>query len=494
MKRTYKILLVALVVIFTGIYITKQNSKEGKHPKYIFYFIGDGFGVTQAELANHYLKITQGDTASLNMYKFPDLGLYETNCTNRYITGSAAAGTALSTGHKTSVNTIGMASDKKTPLKTIAEKLRDNGFKIGIVTSVSVDHATPAAFYAHQPSRQMYYNISLDMSKSEFNYFGGGGFLHPNGDGKINEDDVRANLGLSAGNEVKDKPSSISVAKKRGYKVVKTKSEFNNLKKGDDKVLVFAPRCAGGKSLLYTIDQEEGDLSLPELTQKGIELLDNSTGFFMMVEGGKIDWACHANDALTTIHEVLQFDASIKKAIEFYKKHPDETLIIVCGDHETGGLTLGYAGTHYESYHHILKNQKMSYEMYAKKVALFRKNNTSFSKAMENVEKNFGLGKKGLELTKLEMQNLKEAYRMSMIPRNKRIEDEAFFLKYGYEDPFTTMVVKTLDHKAGISWTTYSHTASPLPARATGVGSRYFRGFFDNTDVPKKIEKAAGLK
>jgi len=491
MKRIYKILFPVIVLLVVTIYISKIYTNENGKPKYIFYFIGDGFGTAQSELTQAYVKAISDNKESLNMFKFPEHAVYTTFCDNRFITGSAAAGTALATGYKTSVNTIGMEADKKTPVKSLAEKARDKGYKIGILSSVSIDHATPAVFYAHQPSRNMYYNISLELSKSNFDYFAGGALRKPNGNGKINEEDVAANFGLAKGTIIKDKPNSIDIAKQRGYNLIKDKESFYKLEKGDNKVIVFAPRVNGGNSLYYALDQTEEDLRLDELTAKGIELLDNKDGFFMMVEGGKIDWACHANDAASTVHDVIQFDKAVGEALKFYKKHPKETLIIVCGDHETGGLSLGFAGSHYDSNYALLQHQKISYEEYTKIVDDFRHSgNISFDSALVSLKSYFGLGDKslGLELTGYEKEQLAKAYKMSMITPKKRPHDDRYFNTYGYYDPFTTVATKILANKAGIGWTTFSHTASPIAVRALGTGSEIFKGYLDNTDIPKKIE------
>ena len=97
------------------------------------------------------------------------------------------------------------------------------------------------------------------------------------------------------------------------------------------------------------------------MSRRAIELLDNPNGFFIMAEGGKIDWACHANDAAASIHDTLAFDEAIAKAVKFYEKRPQETLIIVTGDHETGGMAIGFAGTQYSSFVDKIQRQKMSY-------------------------------------------------------------------------------------------------------------------------------------
>jgi Alkaline phosphatase len=477
---------------------SERDNYQGASPKYIFYFIGDGMGLSQTNTAEAYLGAINNTNGiqKLKLNTLPKQGFYTTYAVDRFITGSAAAGTALSTGEKTSINTIGMDAKRQKPLQTIAEMARDNGYKVGIVSSVSIDHATPASFYAHQPSRSMYYNISLDLSKSGFNYFAGGGINHPEGDGKVDEKNIMSNFGMGGSVELEKKETnSIKIAEARGYRFTNTVKEFKALKKGDDKIISIAPKLVGGKSLPYFIDQNgKSDISLAEFTAKGIELLNNKNGFFMMVEGGKIDWACHANDAATVIQEVIQFDKAVAVALDFYKKHPNETLILVAGDHETGGMALGFSGSHYHSDFAILQHQNLSYESFSNLISDYKKNNKGNYKVEDGLalaKKHFGLGdtQKGLDLSEFEMQQLKTAFEKSMNYNKEMKKDDQFYLLYGSYDPFTTTTCHILSQKAGIGWTSFSHTAAPIPIRSIGVGADLFTGFFDNTDVPKNLMK-----
>ncbi len=494
MKKSISFVLLCFLVAF-NINSQTTNAQHAK-AKYIFYFIGDGMGLSQVNSTEAYLTAMQDSDklVKLAMNRFPVQGFYTTYAANRFITGSAAAATAMATGHKTSINTISMDKTKQHPLETVAEFAKEEGYKVGIVSSVSIDHATPACFYAHQPDRNMYYNISLDLSKSGFDYFAGGGFKHPEGDGKIDKSNTNSNVGLG-GDPVNDhQKNSLDVAKKLGYTFVNTVKDFNKLKAGDDKVIATAPRLEGGKALPYSIDQNGKDISLDQFTHKGIELLDNPKGFFMMVEGGKIDWACHANDAATAIKEVLQFDRSIQEAVKFYKKHPDETLIVVAADHETGGMAMGFSGSHYQSAFKLLNNQNISYEGFTDLIADYRKEHTSnynVNDGLDLVKKYFGLGDadKGLPLSDYEVEQLKTAFTKSMNKEKLSGEEkEQFYLLYGSYDPLTVTACHILAQKAGIGWTTYSHTASPVPVRAIGVGSELFGGYYDNTDLSKRVK------
>ena len=143
--------------------------------------------------------------------------------------------------------------------------------------------------------------------------------------------------------------------------IIKTQAEAEALNAENGKTIIIDEHLADSDSMSYDWTQEEGQWALADYVDKGIEMLENENGFFMMVEGGKIDWACHANDAGSILSDTIELDEAVEQAVEFYNEHPDETLILVTGDHETGGLTIGYAGTDYDTFLTNFNNQKISY-------------------------------------------------------------------------------------------------------------------------------------
>ncbi len=471
MKRL--MVLYILLVIFT-VGLTGQ-------PRYIFYFIGDGMGPNQVYLAELYQKYLTGQDKSLHIDKIPVTGMYTTHAINRLITCSAAAGTAMATGTKTSPGTLGLTASHDKKLKTIAEELHEKGFKIGIVTSVSPDHATPAAFYAHQPQRDAYYQISIDLANSDFEYFAGG--------------DYRS---IFAGQGSKN---SKLYAVEKGYKLVNSIDDFNKLTSSSGKIIVLSPVISKGFSLPYTIDSQTNIINLTDFTLKGIELLNNANkGFFMMIEGGKIDWACHRNDPGATLHEMLAFDDAIGEALNFYNENQQNTLIIVAADHETGGLAMGYTITGYELYIERLKNQKISAEKFEEIIKTIKEKDFSLEKkwkeTLKSITLNFGLNSSqpGMELTNEELSLLRKAFDLSMSNVKIKNDDDQNLVLYGEYDPLVVEVTRLLSHKCGIDWTTFEHTGMPLPIRAIGAGSEKFTGYFDNTDIPKKILETVGLR
>lgn len=455
-----------------------DNFYGGKKAKYVFFFIGDGMGMPQISAAQIF-KGTQSSSDPMYMDKlnftvFPHQGMQTTHSANSFITDSAPAGTALASGHKTDNNVLGVDPKNTVKFKSMAEMAKEKGMKVGIVSSVSLDHATPGAFYAHQPSRNNYYEIALEMVNSGFDYFAGGGLLAPNG-------------------KKKDQPHALDIAKQTGYKVVNNQDEIMKLGKKDGKVIAIQPGLAASEAMQYEIDRTS-QVSLADFTKKGIELLDNPNGFFMMVEGGKVDWAAHANDAATTVRDVLAFDEAIAEALKFYAKHPNETLIVVTGDHETGGMSIGFAGTKYETFFNEIGKQKLSYEEFDKQIKVYR-GSVSPEYASLNDWLPFLAGSFGLaELTDYESTLLKNALAASMIdPKKRNQKDVQSYLLYGEYEPLSVTATHILNQRAGIGWTTYAHTGVAIPVFAQGIGSEIFQGYYDNTDIAKKVMNIMGV-
>jgi alkaline phosphatase len=491
-KTTRKVFsfVLSFFMIFTNIAIicpttaSAKNFKCLRAAKYVFYFIGDGMASPQIHAAEHYLAALENDDAIpgapkaeyLTMSKFPVQGMATTYANNRFITGSAAAGTALACGMKTNINVIAMDPSTTVPYTSIAELAKQRGKKVGIVSSVSIDHATPAVFYAHQPTRKMYHEIGHDLVNSGFDYFGGGGFVKPDGP-----------LG-----------NVLDAAVAAGYEIVTTREDLQATQLGDKVIAMNHTLDGSSKALYYELDRPDDHISLAEFTRQGIELLydpSNRHGFFMMVEGGKIDWALHANDARAAIDDTIAFDEAIKEAIKFYKRHPRETLIVVTGDHECGGLSLGFAGTGYETAFEVMENQTKSYVEFGKVLADYIANGSPAedldNSALEpELATSFGLVYD--DLTAHEKGLLEDAYDASVNghPYYNYTDYPEEFLLYGGYDPLAVTCTHVLNRKAGIAFTSYYHTGVPVPVLALGKHSHLFHGFYDNTDVAKKIARA----
>jgi alkaline phosphatase len=479
--RSRSFITAVLFAIFS--FVAAPTIFAAQTAKYVFLFIGDGMAMPQilaAEAYTNALATKDVNVKHLGFSKFPVTGLTTTFDAGSLITDSASAGTALATGNKTLNGVVNMDPSKTVKYTPITELAKAKGMKIGIVTSVSLDHATPACFYAKAPSRSNYYDIAVQIASSGFDYFGGGGFLQPKGP-KGDQADV------------------VELIKKAGYKFVNSKADFLALKKGAGKVVAVNETLADSSALPYEIDRSPDDLSLADYTAKGIELLaDNPKGFFMMIEAGKIDWACHANDAGAAIYDTLALDAAVAKALEFQAKYPKDTLIIVTGDHETGGMAIGFAGTQYSTAFTKISKQKISFQKFTdsivkpyKEKAKAAPEDADFSDFFPIMEEKFGLGLN--QLSSAQQTELQFAYNRTMGNQYVRPTSDDYVLYGGYE-PLTVKITQTLNQLAGIGWTSYSHTGVPVPTFAKGVNQELFASYYDNTDIYRSLAKAMGIE
>ena len=444
MKQVIRRHVAVLLVIFLVSTVWAQQAK------YVFYFIGDGMGVNQVNGAEMYLAEQEGriGVKPLLFTTFPAGTMATTFSATNSVTDSSAAGTALATGEKTYNGAVSMDDDKNV-LSTVAERAKKAGRKVGIATSVSVDHATPAAFYAHQPNRSRYYEIALDLPKAGFDFYAGSGFLKP-----------------TTTADKKEAPNVFPIIEEAGYTIARGLDEYKEKAADAKKMILIQKEGAEPSCLPYAIDHEEGDLTLPEITESAVSFLSkgNKKGFFLMVEGGKIDWACHSN--------------------------PKETLIVVTADHETGGMGLGIGK--YELHLKSLLNQKQSQDLLSKAITDLRKDKAgkaSWNEIKDLLTEKMGFWKE-LPLTWEQEKMLRDEYEQSFV-KNKVVFEESL---YARTEPLAATARKVMSQIAMVGWTSSSHTAGYVPVFAIGAGADLFTGKMDNTEIPKRIAKAAGYK
>ena len=462
-------------------------------PKYVFMFIGDGMGNPQVTATQYYKgAVANPDSefpvpADLSFTQFPYLGMVTTYDASSFCPDSASTATSMASGEKTLSGVINYDVTLTTPFKLVTEYAKEAGYKIGVVSSVSVDHATPAAYYAKQPSRNDYYEIAVQgITGDTVDYLAGGGFKKPTGADKENP-----------------QPDIMELAVENGWSIPETNDEIRSLNAESGRVLAINPVLQDSKAIHYEIDRErlaaEGEdvLSLADFVKAGINVLDNENGFFLMCEGGKIDWAGHANDAATSIHETLAFSDAVQVAVDFAAEHPDETLIIVTADHETGGMTIGFATTAYDTHFTYLTNQKISFTDFDSVIADMRDNGASFEDALAEIETYYGLTTEpdqDLSLTETELNSLRAAFELSMTPVDARELGEEEALLYGGYEPLSMAVSHIINNKAGLSYTSYAHTGLQIPVYATGVGANAFSGLYDNTEIFTRTVEVMGLQ
>ena len=456
-------------------------SVSAQQAKYVFYFIGDGMGVNQVLGTEMYLSELKGEigVTPLLFTQFPYSTMATTFSATNGVTDSAAAGTALATGKKTKNGALGVTKDSER-VNSVASWAKENGYRVGVSTSVSIDHATPAAFYAHQDKRSAAYQIGLDLIETNFDFYAGSDFVDANNaqakDGKTYE-------------------SLYNLAQKAGFTIARGYKDYQKKAKKADKMILFQTEKASQKnngSIPYAIDRKKGDMSLAEITRAGINFLskDLSKGFFLMVEGGKIDWAGHANDAATNFREVIDMDEAIKVAYEFYSQHPDETLIVVTADHETGGISIGNGS--YNLNLQALKSQKMSEEEFTLLVNGLRakyKNQVPWEAIQQAFKENFGFWDT-VKLNEKQEARLKAVYDKSF--GNQPVDLEKTL--YSQAEPISSEAKRILNSIANVGWVSGGHSAGHVPVFAIGANAHLFQERIDNTEIPEKIAEAAGYK
>ena len=445
--------------------------------KYVFYFIGDGMGVNQINVTETYLAALKGKIGfePILMSSFPVVGLVNTYSATNGVTDSAAGGTALACGKKTKNGAIGVLEDLETPCTSIAAWAQKAGAAVGVATTVAITHATPASFYGHQRSRNMYYELGQDLCKSGYDFFAGADFHKPytkEGEPSLREQAKSAGYTILTG----------------GYK------EYQKKGRKADKLIMLQSDKVNEKldsdHLPYALDQTKDDLTLEQIVRAGINFLmsKQKNGFFFQIEGGMIDYACHRNDAANAINEVLDMDKAVKVAYEFYQQHPDETIIVISADHETGGIVMGKGP--YELHTDLLKYQRKSIdELKWMLNQQYKKNPKAFTKAsVEKVLKaEMGLWDH-IKLTDQQAERLTSRWNdiEKAIAENGKVGDRI--------NELCETAKRIISEAALISWASGGHSNGYVPVYAIGPGTEVFQGRIDNIEIAPNMAKIAGYE
>jgi alkaline phosphatase len=462
MKR---LLTLAMMILFcVGL------SSAQKRPKYIFMFIGDGVGINHiygTELYNAAVHPDRADGGLVSFSRFP-IRTYVTNhSSSSLVTDSSAAATALATGYKTANGYMGVDADKR-GVKNITELVSEMGMKVGVVTNVGMNHATPSAFYAHGESRSAYKSLYEQYLTSEVDFAAGATILHRKRDGLKYEDYL--NMAKSA--DIKVVHDIDAAAKVRGKRVL------------------LLPEKPKSKTLEYAIDCKEGDWSIVDFTDAAIKYLEREAkrdGFFLMVEAGHVDYSAHDNDAVATFEEVNDLSDSVAKALEFYNKYPEQTLIIVTADHETGGLALGYSN--YKMNMERLAWQKCSMLALTGKMRDMREQGKmSWEQMQELLKAELGLWD-NVKLRKKDEQQLRKTFEKSFVESSEEVVS-----LYTHNEKMASTAIEVLNKRAYIKWISLNHTGMQVPLYIKGVGIDHFYNCYDNTDVPKALARSLGTK
>ena len=439
---------------------------SAQSPKYVFYFIGDGMGMGPVMSALTYKRLVHPEQQPMVMTSLPVVSFCQTFSASTPVTDSAAAGTALSTGKKTKNSMLGMDADTLS-VTSVARYLKDAGWGVGVLTTVSPDDATPGAFYAHVPNRSKYYDIDIQAANSGYDFFAGSSWR-----GAVDKD---------------GKPTDVlDVFVKNGYKIVYGPAGMKNIEDTEKVILLGDPKAnLNNNNVSYTIDSIAGAITLPEMTETALRHLMRVSPdrFFMMVEGGNIDHALHANDGGGATKEVLNFDQAINVAYNFYVEHPDETLIVITADHDTGGMTVGNKALKYAANVDLIDLQKVSKDRFSDfcKELVADKKPFSWNDMQKYLEENLGLWKT-IPVTPEQAETLKDGFEKMMAQTGD--DEKTLYASY---NSFAVNVFTIFNDAAGFGFTTSSHTGNPVPVFAVGAGADNFKSLNNNVEIPETI-------
>lgn len=454
---------------------------QAGRPKYVFYFIGDGLGAAQRQLGEYFLQEQSGDrTAKLIMNTFEVAGMTTTHSADSLVTDSAAAGTALASGVKTNTGVIGKDTAGQN-VRTLTEAARDAGMRTGIITTTRLTHATPATFAAHNISRDNENDIALDLLASGVDFLAGGGARHfiPQGV-KVEEKDP---AGRTIKSKREDDRDLVREFKERGYATFVGMAGTRTFKATNFSTVDKSFAAFTYSHLPYEIDRCHRYPEMPSLadmTRAGIDALTrDGQGFFLVVEGGRIDHACHSNDPAAAAWDILAFDAALETVLAFYKAHPSDTLILVVGDHETGGLGLGS---------NVLGDRLNMAALMPSRISVgdtlsFGAHQYTGDRAAFVTVLNRDLGL--ADLTDAETARLTAAF--DAADAGERIG--------AYKvNPAAFTAARLLSERANIGWTATIHTGTMIPLSAKGREAARFGGYKDNTDIALTLADLLGLK
>ena len=471
-----KKILVAVTGLLALVAVNFAITRCGSQPeaKYIFYFIGDGMSFNHILGTEQYNAAVKGsaEVERLNFSTFATRNFVTNYSVSHPVTDSAAAGTALATGSKTANESIGVDAEGR-ELRNLTDVASEQGYMVGLVTNVGINHATPSAFYGHTSDRFGFPKLVDDYIASEVAFIAGSTIM-----------DMKSG---PMGSGVEPVTTEQLAERVRNAGILLT-LDVEQAAKAEGQRVALVANDKENKHVPYVIDREEGDKhTLLNHTKAAIEYLSREAkdGFFLMVEGGKLDYAAHEQDAVTTFYEVNEFASAVDLALAFAEKHPDETLIVVTADHETGGLSLGW--DHYEIRMNKLTAQKCSALGVTKRMQQMRAEGKRDWKEYKQLLSDWlGLWSH-VEITKEEEQLLKDDFYNIFLKYGPMVDG-----LYNKNEYIVYHAVQILNRHASLDWTSMYHTALYTPIFVNGVGESKFLECRDQTDIPKTIATIMG--
>ncbi|MGL6064249.1 MAG: alkaline phosphatase [Fusobacteriaceae bacterium] len=463
-KTNFKLLTIATFLTIVG--TTKAVPLEKVKPgfaKNVIFLIPDGSSSTVSTLA----RAVYNNGGNLNIDELAS-GMVKTYNSDTFIADSAPAGTALATGWKTQDKLIGVkpksatlkgarvpkSGDELAPVASVLEAAKLSGKAVGIVATSEVLHATPADFTTHSIHRNNYSVIGEQQVHQNLNVVFGGGKSY-----------LKKDIASEANSKKRtDGEDMLESLKANEYKIVENLNDMKALNKD------FVWGLFAEKDMPYDLDRDKKTVpSLAQMTEKAIELLaKDKDGFFLMVEGSKVDWAGHANNPVAITSEFIAFDKAVGVALEYAKKNSD-TLVVVVTDHGTGGMSIGNLAT-------SLNYPQLPVDVFTKdmKKAKFTEVLTAERILKEkNSAKILANNMLGLELTNDELEAINKADKTSTIE---------------------AVLGKAMSERAHLGWTTNGHTAEDVPLYVyTANYANQLTGTVNNSDIALYIAKAMDL-
>lgn len=452
-KKKISMLLVIMLIIttvFTSPIMAKDKTEGQREIKNVIVMVGDGMGVGQLEVARLF---EHGRVGKLFMQTLPNVALMQTYSADNMVTDSAAAGTAMATGVKTGNGMVGV-DENGLKVDSILDLFKANGSKVGVISTNTVVDATPAAFTASVDSRSDNAAIAREMLESDYDVLLGGGskYFSP---------------------KKQDGVDLVEKFKEKGYTYASNRDELNKVKDADKLLGLFHPSYMN-----YKADREETNSNEPtlvEMQDKALEVLDKSKdGFFLMVEGARIDHAAHAADVTGVWKETIEFDNAVKKAVDFAKKDK-ETLVIVLADHET----MGFAASEVMDIE-ALKEIEVSPEYMAGKLVENEEGTGYTTESVKEVFKTYA----NIELTDEEVAKFNGSI----------VNEDDGSLYYAYKVGWEIGSIIADKYNAGVMSAsvraksdTGGHSGNMVPVFSYGPGSENFEGVLNNTDISKMI-------
>ena len=449
-----------LAFLLAGCASTGAQSDATRAPKNIIILFGDGAAATQWELGRYTSHALRNKPFAITdvVLKQGTVGLLTVHSADSFVTDSAAAATAMSTGYKTNNGMAGVTPDGAA-VKTVMEAAKARGKRIGLVTTAAVHDASPSAFSVHAKSRREAQSIVDQYLELEPDVLLGGGrdYFLPEGKGHGRRKDGRDMLAAFSA---------------RGYQVVQEPAALRNAT-GRRLVGLFADQ-----DLDFEIDREPKEQpSTAEMTAAALRVLaaENPNGFVLFVENEGIDTAGHQNDAAALMRDLWALDDAVQVALDFQKRAPDETLIIVTGDHETGGLSVSYALRD-------LSSLSSANRFYPADVHLQMVNGIRMS--INRAARLLGRKPSGEMLDKVLAEGFPgfrlDADVRAAILEGRALDRNVFYVPQG-------ALARMVSRQTGFYWGTSAHTTEPVVVGALGPGAALFGGYMDNTDFGKLL-------